>query len=458
MRHLKLESVIFVALCLLIIWAPIPVGSNRPWAWSLLELLIGLVYLLHLALLARRPFSRANNAPADGIPADSPAFWQRWSAPLLVPLAAVQLYLLLQISGWIPGISTADAKQTEIMLVKGVFFLLWLQLVCTYTNTALRLRMLVLMMVLSGFIQAFYGSVLNLAEVTNSPLFQVTEGGRARGSFVYPNHFANYLALCLAMALGLLLSELSSQKTPWRLRPMLRSLMASLLSSKLLLRLAIVVMVVGLVLSRSRMGNAAFFSSLAVVAIIAVFFYKRPPALLKPLIISVLVLDMLVIGSMFGLEKLQQRFAETSFASEARDEVVLDSLPLLQQFAWQGSGGGTFYTMFPAYQPRPYSGFYDHAHNDYLQFAIEIGIPLTAMLGLMLLWSLWQNLQVMRQSDHKLHRGLAFGCAMATVHMLLHCTVDFPLQSPANLMLYFTILAIGQRLYFQRHDKVRRST
>jgi O-antigen ligase len=442
MQNIKFGSVIFTLLCIVLLWAPIPVGSNRPWAWSLLELLIGMIFLLHLANASR---------------ANGPQLWQRWFNPLFIPIVLLQFYLWLQMSGIIPLLQSVDPKQTQIMLIKGLFFLMWLQLVCIYTNSALRLRMFVLMMVLSGFVQAFYGSVLNLAEVANSPLFAVNEAGRARGSFVYQNHFANYLAMCLAMALGLLLSELSSQPPQWRLKVMLRDFFTSLLSSKLMLRLAIIVMVIGLVLSRSRMGNAAFFTSLALVSFLALFFYKRPPALLKPLVISILLLDMLIIGSMFGLEKLQQRFAETSFASEARDEVVIDSLPILQQFGWQGTGGGTFYTVFPAYQPQMYSGFYDHAHNDYLQFAIEVGIPMTLLLGLMLLWSLWQNVQVMRQSDHKLHRGLAFGCAMATVHMLIHCTVDFNLQAPATAMLYLTILAIGQRLYSQRLDKVRRS-
>jgi O-antigen ligase len=442
MLQLKFGSIIFALLCVVLIWAPIPVGSNRPWAWTLLELMIGVVFLLHLA----------NSCRSIG-----PALWHRWFWPLLLPILLLQLYLLLQMSGYLPFLHSIDPKQTEIMLIKGLFFLMWIQLVCIYTNTAFRLRMLVLMMVLSGFVQAFYGSVLNLAEVANSPLFAVNEAGRARGSFVYQNHFANYLALCLAMALGLLLSELSSQPPQWRFKAMLRDVVTSLLSSKLMLRLAIIVMVIGLVLSRSRMGNAAFFSSLALVSLLALLFYKRPPALLKPLVISILLLDMLIIGSMFGLEKLQQRFVETSFASEARDEVVIDSLPILQQYGWQGSGGGTFYTVFPAYQPKVYSGFYDHAHNDYLQFAIEVGIPMTLLLGLMLLWSLWQNLQVMRLSDHKLHRGLAFGCAMATVHMLIHCTVDFNLQAPATAMLYLTILAIGQRLYSMRFEKVRRS-
>lgn len=442
MRQLSFDSIIFSLLCFILIWAPIPLGSNRPWAWSLLQLMIGLTYLLHLAHCYR---------------ATGPKLIFTGAWPVLIPVALMQLYLGLQIAHIVPFISTVDAKQTEIMLIKGIFFLMWLQLVCTYLHNNARLKMLVLMIVLSGSLQAFYGSVLNLADFAQSPLFNLNEGGRARGSFGYQNHFANYLAVCLALAIGLLLSQLSTQKTLWQWKVMLRDFITSLLSSKLMLRLAIVVMVIGLVLSRSRMGNAAFFAALAVIALYALWFYKRPPVLLKPLIISILVLDMLIIGSIFGLEKLQQRYQETSFASEARDNVVVDSLPLLAEHGWTGTGGGTFYTVFPAYQPAPYSGFYDHAHNEYLQFAIEIGIPMTTLLGLMLLWCLWQNLQVMRLSDDKLHRGLAFGAAMAIVHMLIHNVVDFNLQAPATALLFLTVLALTQCLYLRRHDKVKRS-
>jgi O-antigen ligase len=442
MRNFRFDSVIFTLLCIILLWAPIPLGSHRPWAWSLLELMIGVTYLLHLAHCWQ---------------VNGPALWQRWAWPVLIPVALLQCYLLLQISGLLPGVDTADAKQTEIMLIKGLFFWMWLQLLVTYLNNNQRLKMLVLMIVLAGFMQAFYGAVLNLSDVTHSPLFNVNEGGRARGSFAYQNHFANYLSVCLALAIGLLIAQLSSQKTQWQLKLVFRDTVNSLLSSKMLLRLAIVVMVIGLVLSRSRMGNAAFFAALGLIAGYSLFFYKRPPALLKPLIISVLLLDMFIIGSMFGLEKLQQRYEETSFASEARDNVVFDSLPLLQQHGLTGTGGGTFYTVFPAVQPAPYSGFYDHAHNEYLQFAIELGIPITAMLGLMLLWCLWQNLQVMRLSDDKLHRGLAFGGAMAIVHMLIHNSVDFNLQAPATALLFLTVLALTQCLYQRRHQKIRRS-
>jgi len=421
-----LNRVIFVLLCLTLLWAPIPLGSNRAWAWSLLQLLIGCTFLLHLVhssfsatplLVARR-------------------FWL-WLSPLLV----LVIWLALQAIGLSSlNIQSADPYQTRVMLIKTIFFLIWCVLLLNYIQNHRRLKLLALVIVATGALQAFYGVVLQLSGGGISPLTGIDEGNRARGTFVYQNHFANFLALSLSVAIGVLLSQLSSKRNHRTLRQLTRDTLSTLLSAKMMLRLAMILMVTGLVMSRSRMGNAAFFTALVGVALLALWLYKRPPALLKPLVISILVLDMVMIGSMFGLEKLQERYEQTSFASEARDEVVKDSLPLLDAHWLTGSGGGTFYTVFPAVQPQAYSGFYDHAHNDYLQFAIELGLPITGVLAFWLVLLGGRALLVMHRHDNKLERGLAFATLMALVHMGLHCSVDFNLQAPANALLFLTIL------------------
>ncbi len=144
-------------------------------------------------------------------------------------------------------------------------------------------------------------------------------------------------------------------------------------------------MIIALILTRSCMGNSAFFIALAVGSLFAFFFYKHKPKNMRLLIISFFILDLILVGSIFGVEKAKQRLEETNLASETRDEVVRDSLPIIKDYTLTGTGGGSFYSTFPGYHPEPYSGFYDHAHNDYIQFAVELGLPATIMLGLWLL-------------------------------------------------------------------------
>lgn len=412
----------------ILIWAPIPLGSNRPWAWALLHGLIAMGGIWHLFQVAR------NKAPL---------FPKQWQLLLLFGPVLIAMYLAAQLACALPGICSVDPYQTNIMLEKSLYLLLFTYLLSQNCRNQHQLKIILICILISGGLQAIYGSLLNLSGLELSPVFGIPEGEKARGSFVYQNHYANYLALCLSIAIGWMLSELSTSKQKVPLAKWLRAMAELILSRKLLLRLAIILMVVGLVLSRSRMGNAGFFTALGIVAVLALFIYRRPPPLLKWLVLSIFVLDMLLIGSMFGVEKVKQRMQDTSFVSEARDEVVMHSLPLLEEQGLTGTGGGTFYTVFPRYQQQSYSGFYDHAHNDYLQFAIELGWPVTVLLCAWLTIALWQSLYVMNKRKTKLYQGIAFGCCMAWVHMLMHSSVDFSLQAPANSLLFMTILTLA---------------
>lgn len=439
----RLATIVRLLCCFTLLWSPIPLASNRPWAWAVLELLIAFIFSLHLISVY---FGR------------SPWFAGRWQQLSLLPFVAVLTVLGAQLWSPAPWISTVDPNQTEILWFKTLFYALFAWLITGYFRSDSELKLLCYVVIASGVLQASYGSILNLQGAELSPIFAVPEGNRARGSFVYQNHFANYLAMSLALGLGLLMAELSSRAMQWNWRNMSRSLLGSLLSTKILLRLALIIMVIGLVLSRSRMGNAAFFTALLAISLYAIWFYKNKPALLKPLVISIFVFDMIAIGSLFGIEKLQQRYEETSFASETRDEVVRDSMPLIMEAPWFGHGGGSFYTVFPAYQPGHYHGFYDHAHNEYLQFSIEMGLPLTLLLGVWLLYLLGLNLQTMRSKHNKLSRGIAFGCSVAIVHMLIHNLVDFNLQAPANAVLFITVLCLSGIVFTRQDNKVMGST
>lgn len=437
----KLKTIIFFVLCSLLIWAPIPLASNRIWSWTLL---CGAIYLLTalyavLCLVKNKPLVSAN-----------------WHWLVLAPLATFASYQFLQWLSLVPGISTLDPYQTQTLLLKSLAYFSFCWLLLQLTDNARQVKWVLIAIVISGVFQATYGTTINLLGLSHSPIFGYPEVGRARGSFVYQNHFANFLAIATAIALGWLVSELKTDKSSWTFKDASIAFVDALLSKKAFLRLAIVIIVIGLILSRSRMGNSGFFIALLFTGLIALLFYKKPPALLKPLLLSIVVLDILIVGSIFGLEKLKQRFEDTSFASETRDEVVIDSIPIIHDHWLTGTGAGTFYTVFPNYQPAPYFGFYDHAHNEYVQFSIEYGVPVTLLLGAWIVWLLILNVQTMRIRDNKLMKGLAFGCFMAISHMLIHNTVDFNLQSPANILLFVTVLTlsvIANKLPNEKHQR-----
>ncbi|GGP90068.1 O-antigen ligase family protein [Shewanella ulleungensis] len=435
------DKTMILIICALVIWMPIPLGSNRIWALAILEFAIVSLAIAHVAYCFKH---------------NSLLLRYRWQKHLLIAPGLLLVYLCLQLLNWFPSIDTVDAYQTAQQLLKTFCFIMFILLLSQYCQHQQALRWLLIAIILSGCLQAFYGTLLNLLQLESSPIFGYHDGDRAKGSFVYQNHFANYLALCLSIAFGWLLSELKTTKYEYDLRQRLVDLLSTLFSRKLILRLAIVIMVIGLILSRSRMGNAGFFTALGFVSLLSMFIYRRPPTLFKPLVVSIFILDLLIVGSIFGVDKVKQRLEDTSFSSETRDEVVIDSIPIIQDHLFTGTGGGSFYTVFPQYQPQFYSGFYDHAHNDYIQFTVEYGVVVTGLLGLWVLYCLWLACRTMYLRNNKLYKGIAFGCAMAIVHMLIHCTVDFNLQSPANTLLFLTILTLCWLVRYLPSDNQKR--
>ena len=431
----RFASCIFYSLCTIVFYAPIPLGANRIWASSSIEFVVFMVFAVHLILTLRN-----NDTPLP----------PRFCWPVIIPLVVTTLWLALQMT---PGLGplfsrpldtlSLDPSLTHIMLLKTLALTLFAWMVFYYVSDSHRLYRFALVMVITGLFQGIYAAWLNLNIGMSSPVFDVAYTDRAMGTFMYQNQLANFLALTLSIGIGVLISQLSLNGSGNKLWHKARGIAQMILSPKMVIRLSLIIMIIALILTRSRMGNSAFFIALACVSVFAFFFYHRKPKHLRLLIVSFFVLDLILIGAIFGVEKVKQRLMETSLASETRDEVVRDSLPIIAEFPVFGSGGGSYYSTFPAYHPLPYSGFYDHAHNDYIQFAVELGLPITLLLGCMMLYCLWRSLYTMIKRRTPLYQGISFGCAIAIVHMLLHSTVDFSLQSPAIALLFISILSMS---------------
>jgi O-antigen ligase len=155
------------------------------------------------------------------------------------------------------------------------------------------------------------------------------------------------------------------------------------------------------------------------------------------------VIDALIVGAWFGIDKVAERLEGTAFTKETRDEVNRDTLTLISDQPILGSGAGTFYTAFPQYRGNDITLYYDHAHNDYLQFTAEHGFVGVLPLALLLLVSFGTAIQAMRKRRTLLFQAMAFAPVMAIIAMLLHSTVDFNLQIPANAATFVIILSLS---------------
>jgi O-antigen ligase len=160
--------------------------------------------------------------------------------------------------------------------------------------------------------------------------------------------------------------------------------------------------------------------------------------------VSLVVIDLVIVGSWFGVEKLAQRLQDTTAQDvEVREEPAAYALGIVKDYPLFGAGPGSFYTVFPGYRPETVRAFYDHAHNDYVELAAESGVPALAILGLFVAGCLAAALKAQWLRRDPLMRGMSFACIMGVTAILIHSWVDFNLQIPANACYFMVLLALG---------------
>lgn len=452
-RLMRLNTFSFYSLLTLLVWLPIPLGSNRIWAWSIAGIWVGITLIT--AILSYRshwqafPLHRLHQFKWLLLPV---ALFQSWTALQLMPMYE---HLLTLISPFVSlayeqvqsatntqglGRISVDAFSTYSSLIKGLIYLLFVVLAIVLIDTKKRIKWVLSALLLSGCFQAVYGALVLLFGLEFSPVFGIRLPDVATGSFIYKNHLANYMMICLCLGAGLLVSQLHvSESGSWHIR--IQRWVSGLISNKMVVRCGLIMMVIALVMTRSRMGNTAFFAATLIGGFTALLFYHKKPRALVALVISLVLVDTVVVGSLFGLAKVKDRLEQTALEKENRVEVVDWGSFMVEQAPLTGYGAGSFHSTFPKFSFWNI-GYYDHAHNEYLQFAVESGLPMTVMLGAMCLFALYKSVQTMRKRRSKTMKGTALGCYMAIIGMLIHISVDFNLQPSANAMTFLMVLVL----------------
>jgi len=126
-----------------------------------------------------------------------------------------------------------------------------------------------------------------------------------------------------------------------------------------------------------------------------------------------------------GWEPLYDRFMQKD-PYQGRRELAISSLAMIRDKPLSGFGAGTWTTVYPAYAIFDFGLFANAAHNDWLQWASDGGIPFAAVFFSLFCISLVVSWRV----------PWAIGIAA----VFIHCAIDFPLEGrylPAMFFLIF---------------------
>jgi O-antigen ligase len=282
---------------------------------------------------------------------------------------------------------------------------------------------------------AMAGVLLGILQVSSpvpeaSPwyLYRISNFGVATGFFANSNHMANLLLVTIPFvaAIGVTLRQRSKD---------VRTKSAGFAVACGGLVLA----VLGLVLNRSLAGYGLGVP--VVLASLTILFglsagWARGAIVAIGLtgIAAIAILWISPIGS-----QMDRLGAATSVTS--RQEIARNSLELAADFAPIGSGLGTYAKLYPLTEdPATIERVYvNHAHNDYLELAIETGLPGTLLVVLFLAWWAKAIVAMLRSpaSDQ-----FAMAGAIASAAILLHSLVDYPLRTAAISVVFAMSLAL----------------
>ncbi len=470
------DGLLFWAWLALLCWLPIPLGSVEPWAWAVLE--VG-VFAILAAWCVGYAFGVAS--PSEAFRGAKWFVWLLaiWLAYLAIYLVPLPLDIIAKISpataamhretlGFDSSLRTLalDPHAALASWLRSLAYVAAFMVTLLTLNSRVRVRQCMFVLVVAALAMSVYGILMNLtnAKITwfGSPM---SHGAQASATYFNRNHFAGYLEMMLALGVGLLIADLRDrQATTWR--QFLRHFLEWVFSPKMRLRLMLCVLVIALLSTRSRMGNTAFFAALLATGVIGIVFSRYATRGTVILLVSLIAIDIFIVGSWFGVEQLAQRIEATSIlrsevavigaqeSLEQRLDATSATLSMVSAFPVVGVGPGAWVLVFPNYRGEDVMpGFFEYAHNDFAQMAAEFGLIGFGILGLIVAWSFLVALMAQAKRRDPLMRGLSFASMMGTIAIMIHSSVDFNLQIPANAVLFMVMLALGWiSLYFGRHQ------
>ncbi|HJR05842.1 MAG TPA: O-antigen ligase family protein [Pyrinomonadaceae bacterium] len=429
---------IILVLCLAVVLSTLAFGAVQSWALAFFQLgafLVAVLWTLDAWRTRRLRLSRN--------------FLQLPLAGLLV-VGLVQLLPLGDSTASVGGLANApvntltlDPYSTRFALIQLASLLVYFCAALVFTDSPSRLRLVVRVITIFGFLLALFGMFQYFTNPTQIYWFRQPKFAVPFGPFINRHHFAAYMELTIALPLGLLVSG------------------AVAVERRLLYIFSAAIMGLALILTASRGGILSLGAEVLFLAAIAGLVRRkdkreadetgetaesRVRAALVRVGIGFALVVALLVGSVYlgGEESLSRLFGSVSAddPTSGRVQFWQGTWEVIKHHPVLGAGLGAFSVAYTRYDVLNGATRLEQAHNDYLQILADTGI-VGGLLGLVFLFALFRYGFSRINSRDKFRRGVAAGALAGCFAVLVHSFFDFSLHMTSNALLFLVLAALA---------------
>lgn len=270
--------------------------------------------------------------------------------------------------------------------------------------------------------------------------FREIGDGSPFSTYVNRNHFAGLMELIIPVGIGMCIYLLPSIRSADGFKTFASEFLVHSRTNRLVLYFTgVVIMITALFLSLSR--GAIVGLSLSMVLFGAMLLVRSSTRKKGWFIVAVFLIILFTVG-WFGWRPIIERFGKPEAVSELTQSRMVnwkDSWEIAKDFPLFGTGLGTYEHIYPRYKTISRQERWEHAHNDYIEGAVELGVSgaLVGFYAVVSFFVLMFRALRSRRSHHA--RLLGIGGMTGIVAILIHSLTDFNMHIGAN-GLYFSLL------------------
>ena len=330
----------------------------------------------------------------------------RFSTEALIPAILLLSLPILQLATGRTAYFYATRYQLLQWIAYGGFYLV----ASEFSGSSVARKRLAIGVTIFGTLYAIFAIIQGFIAPPDLLYGIVKTHGTGFGSYTNRNHYAGLMEML--MPFGLVISISLSVPGPLRLLSSFGSL----------------VMLASIFVSGSRGGMLA-----AVIALIVFVYHywrhERTNTALRTIMAAAILSSVFI--AFFSYERVASRSVMEATDS-IRMQIARDSIRLVAEHPFLGSGLGTFTAVYPQVRTFSTNLFVNAAHNDYVQLTVETGL-LGMLCVVAFLFLVFRNgLHHMQRARRSWFSAVTLAAMVGCIALLVHSLFDFNLEIPAN--------------------------